>query len=227
MLRGTQSRGQCAFCGYTATKSSMGRHLVACPQRHAQITRSEQTNRKPEPLYHLRMQDAYNKAFWFDVEIRGSATLRDIDAYLRAIWLECCEHLSRFSIGGWQRAEIAKSRRVDPIFQPDVELTHIYDFGTSSETRIKAIQQRTGVPLNARPMVLMARNLMPEASCIECGQPATLFCIECLTDERALGTLCVQHASTHPHEDYGEPIALVNSPRLGMCGYTGPAEPPY
>jgi hypothetical protein len=41
------------------------------------------------------------------------------------------------------------------------------------------------------------------------------------------GTLCDAHAATHPHEDYGEPLALVNSPRSGMCGYEGPADPPY
>jgi hypothetical protein len=205
----------------------MVKHLAACTQRHVQITTAQQTNRKPETLYHLRMQDAYDSNFWLDLEVRGSATLKDIDAYLRAIWLECCGHLSQFSVGGWQGSEIAKSRRVDAIFQREVELTHIYDFGTSSETRIKTIGQRTGTPLSARPMVLMARNLMPEATCIECGQAATQLCMECLIEEQVAGTLCDQHAASHPHEDYGEPIALVNSPRLGMCGYTGPAEPPY
>ncbi|WP_127011414.1 hypothetical protein ACF3DV_03465 [Chlorogloeopsis fritschii PCC 9212] len=28
-------------------------------------------------------------------------------------------------------------------------------------------------------------------------------------------------------DNYGEPIPLVNSPRLSLCGYDGPAEPPY
>jgi hypothetical protein len=41
------------------------------------------------------------------------------------------------------------------------------------------------------------------------------------------GTACEKHAKEHPHENYGEPIPLVNSPRLGMCGYDGPAAPPY
>ena len=37
-----------------------------------------------------------------------------------------------------------------------------------------------------------------------------------------------KHAKTHPHKEFdGGHIALVNSPRLGMCGYVGPAEPPY
>jgi len=227
MPRGTQSRGQCAFCGYATTKGSMPKHLATCPQRQAQMSSADQTNRKPETLYHLRIQDAYDSNFWLELEVRGSATLKDIDTYLRAIWLECCGHLSRFSIGGWGGDEIAKSRRVDAIFQRDVELMHIYDFGTSSETKIKPIGRRAGAPLTARPMVLLARNIMPEATCIECGQPASHLCMECMIEDQVAGTLCPAHVQTHPHDDYGEPFELVNSPRLGMCGYTGPAEPPY
>ena len=30
----------------------------------------------------------------------GSATLEELDHYLRTIWLECCGHLSQFTIGG-------------------------------------------------------------------------------------------------------------------------------
>jgi hypothetical protein len=227
MPRGKQSRGQCAFCGYETTKGSMGRHLATCPQRQERSARAESAKRTPETLYHLRMQDAWGGQFWIDLEVRGSATLQDIDAYLRGIWLECCGHLSQFSVGGWGGRKIAKQRRVDAVFQGDLELTHIYDFGTSSETHIKSMGQRDGVPLTTRPMVLMARNVMPEAACIECGQPATRLCMECLIEADQQGTLCEAHAAVHPHEDYGEPIELVNSPRVGMCGYTGPADPPY
>jgi hypothetical protein len=74
---------------------------------------------------------------------------------------------------------------------------------------------------------LMARNLQPEASCIECQEPATYLCLECIIEDQVWGTLCDRHVKTHPHEDYEDPIPLVNSPRLGMCGYTGPADPPY
>lgn len=41
------------------------------------------------------------------------------------------------------------------------------------------------------------------------------------------GTLCDVHDEDHPHTEYGELPPLVNSPRLGMCGYLGPANPPY
>lgn len=227
MARGTQSRGHCTFCGYETTKGSMGKHLVACPQRAVQITAAEQRQRPRENLYHLRIQDADNPAFWLDLEMRGSAKLNDLDAYLRAIWLECCGHLSQFSTGGWEGTKIGKQRRVDAVFQPGVELTHIYDFGTSSETRIKLMGQREGAALSTRPVALLARNTMPVVPCMECGQPATQLCMECLIEEDSQGTLCNQHAAAHPHAEYGEPIPLVNSPRVGMCGYDGPAEPPY
>jgi len=51
--------------------------------------------------------------------------------------------------------------------------------------------------------------------------------MECRYEDETPGFLCDAHAATHRHDDYGEPIALVNSPRMGLCGYTGPTNPPY
>src|SRR5262249_38852933 len=160
-------------------------------------------------LYYLRVQDAYNNEFWLDLEMRGSATLKQLDTYLRAIWLECCGHLSRFSVGGGWGREVGKNRRAQDIFSQGIELTHIYDFGTSSETIIKPISAREGKPTTKHPIALMARNLLPEAACIECGQPAAWLCQECMIEDDVWGTLCDEHAESHPHDNYGEPIPLV------------------
>lgn len=227
MPRGKQLKGTCEYCGQEIGKDLITKHLSACPKRQMIIEKAEHGKAKNERLYHLRVQDARRSEFWLDLEMRGSATLNDLDYYLRAIWLECCGHMSMFSIGGWRGEEISKKRKIGEVFRPGVELTHIYDFGTSSETLIRAIGTREGKPTSPRPIVLMARNLMPESICIDCGQPAAWLCEECLIEEERWGTLCDRHAKTHPHENYGEPISLVNSPRLGMCGYDGPAEPPY
>ena len=227
MPRRKPSRGKCAYCGKEIAKSAVPKHLSACPDRRATIEKAEEKKGASEMLFHLRVQDAWRGEFWLDLEMRGSATLKALDDYLRAIWLECCDHLSQFSIGAWRGAEISKKRRVDEVFKEGIELTHIYDFGTSSETLIKAVGMRKGKLAGARPIALMARNLMPEAQCIECDQPAARLCMECLIEEEVWGVLCSKHAKTHPHSDYGDPIPLVNSPRLGMCGYEGPAEPPY
>ena len=227
MPRGKQSRGSCAYCGQEMTKGTVARHLSACPKRQTILDGAERRRVKSETLYHLRVQDSWKSQFWLDLEMRGSSTLKDLDIYLRGIWLECCGHMSQFSVRGWQGQEISMKRKVAEVFKTGIELTHIYDFGTSSETLIKAVGTREGKPTGTRPIARMARNVMPEARCIECEQPAAWLCIECLTEENAWGTLCDAHAEEHPHENYGAPIRLVNSPRLGMCGYDGPAEPPY
>lgn len=227
MPRGKQSKGTCGYCGAEIAKGGVTKHLSACVKRQAIIEEAGRKKAPSEALYHLRVQDAWRGEFWLDLEMRGYSTLKDLDYYLRRIWLECCGHMSQFSVGGWRGEEIPKNRRIGEVFQREVELTHIYDFGTSSETLIKAVGVRKGKPTTPRPIALMARNLMPEAKCIECGQPAAWLCMECLIEEEKWGTLCDKHTPPHPHGNYGEPILLVNSPRLGMCGYDGPAEPPY
>jgi len=227
MPRGKQSKGTCTYCGTEIAKGGVTRHLSACPQRQMAIEEAGRKKAESETLYHLRVQDAGRSEFWLDLEMRGSRTLTDLDSYLRGIWLECCGHLSQFSVGGWGGEGIPKKRRADEVFQQGIELTHIYDFGTSSVTLIRVVGTREGQPTTRRPIALMARNLMPEAQCIECGKPAAWLCMECLIEEGVWGTLCDEHAQSHPHDNYGEPIRLVNSPRLGMCGYVGPAEPPY
>lgn len=219
--------GSCTFCDGTVAKRSVTRHLSACPDYQAAIQRAERSSRKAEPIFQLRAEDAYGGQFWIALEMRSSASLKDLDAYLRAIWLECCGHMSQFSIGGWRGEEIPRSRRAANVFRQGLELTHIYDFGTESETRIKVVGAREGTPITPRPITLLARNVMPAAACIECGAPATFLCMECVTDHEVWGLLCDMHVTAHPHHEYGEPLRLVNSPRLGLCGYTGPAEPPY
>ena len=227
MARRKQSRGQCRYCGRELAKGGMIKHLSTCSQRQTVMTEANQKPGANQPLYHLRVQDAWGGAFWLDLEMNGSATLKDLDSYLRAIWLECCGHMSRFSIGGWRGDEFPMQTQAGQIFKPEVELTHIYDFGTSSETLIKVVGVREGQPTTAHPLALMARNAPPDVRCMECEQPASWLCMECQYEEDRPGMLCEQHVKKHPHENYGEPVPVVNSPRVGMCGYAGPAEPPY
>ncbi|MCL5999367.1 MAG: hypothetical protein M1546_25380 [Chloroflexi bacterium] len=184
MPRKPESRGTCAYCGELITKRSVSKHLDKCPKRLETLQSAAASRRPVETLWHIRIQDAYDKDYWLNLEMNGSAPLEKLDDYLRAIWLECCGHLSKFTIG-------------------------------------------EGKPTTKHPIALLARNVMPEAVCQECGQPARWLCIECLYEENKTGHLCNDHVEDHPHDNYGEPMPLFNSPRVGMCGYDGPAEPPY
>ncbi len=227
MAQRKQSEGTCAYCGKEMAKGGITKHLATCDQRQAAIATAEKGKGDSEMLFHLRVQDAYRKEFWLDLEMRSSKSLKHLDDYLRAIWLECCGHMSQFSVRGGFASEIGKTRKISEAFQRGSELEHIYDFGTSSETLVKLVEIREGKPTTAKAIALMARNNMPEDMCVECGKPATHLCMECISEDETWGTLCDTHTKTHPHKDYGEPIPLVNSPRLGMCGYDGPADPPY
>ncbi len=222
-----QSKAKCSYCGAEFAKSGMSRHLASCVKRREAIGKADLRAVGSETIYHIRVQDAWRGTYWLDLEMRGSAALKDLDSYLRHIWLECCGHLSRFSIGDSWGEEVPMSRKARQIFSLTNELYHVYDFGTSSETLIKVIDTREGKPLSRHAIELMARNLPPEEECIVCGKPASWLCNECLIEEDTWGVLCDEHAKTHPHEDYGELVRIVNSPRMGMCGYTGPADPPY
>jgi hypothetical protein len=227
MPRNPENPGICAFCGETVTKRGSHKHPEKCPKWQVALEVAAVSKRPEETLWQLRVQDAYNKDFWLNLEMTGSASLEKLDRYLRAIWLECCGHLSMFTIGGWGGQEIGKTRKANTIFEPGLVLRHLYDFGTTSETDIKVVGFRKGKAITRHPITLLARNKMPKAVCQECGQEAKWLCMECIYEEDESGLLCDTHVEDHPHEDYGEPFFLVNSPRMGMCGYDGPAEPPY
>ena len=233
MAAGKQPRGVCVFCGRESTKGGLTRHLASCGARKDAVRAADAGSGRGGDQIHLRVQDAWRSEFWLDLEISGSAALRDLDRYLRAIWLDCCGHLSMFSKGGWGAGDkMPMKARIDRALRAGSELVHIYDFGTSSETLIKSVSAREGKPTGDRPITLMSRNLPPDYGCAECDRPAVRACVGCAEfDDVSPGALCDSHAQAHEC-DYVEfteepPSPLANSPRMGMCGYDGPAEPPY
>ena len=220
--------GTCLYCGNEFDVRGMARHLSACTARKRVVEETARRRVSNSDLYHLRVQDEWSKDFWIDVEMKGTESLGSLDHYLRAIWLECCGHLSMFSRSGWNSHEFPPEARIREVFRPGIQISYIYDFGSSSEMLIRNVSIRTGKPIEPRyPVALMARNVQPASECITCGESATWLCFECIIEHETWGTLCERHSATHPHKNYGDPGLLVNSPRMGMCGYDGPAKPPY
>ena len=224
MAKRTVSQGECQFCKELITKTAATRHLEKCAARQAAVAKAEKQTVSDESLFYLRAQANGAPEFWLDLEVKGSATLESLDSYLRAIWLECCGHLSQFGDYG---EEFEMTEKIGDVLPEGESVLHLYDFGTTSETVIKSVSLRIGKPLSKHPITLLFRNALPEVECIECKAPATQFCEECRIEDDSPGWLCDEHAEDHPHDEYGEPMPLVNSPRSGMCGYDGPAEPPY
>lgn len=48
-----------------------------------------------------------NGIYWMELAVRADTTLRQLDAFLRGMRLECCGHLSEFKIQGTRYSNLA------------------------------------------------------------------------------------------------------------------------
>jgi hypothetical protein len=93
------SSGICNFCQSEFDKSKMTQHLKYCKQRSA-INKDENTaGTQKISFFHIVVEGRYLPMYWMHLEMPVSGTLYDLDSFLRAVWLECCGHLSAFKIG--------------------------------------------------------------------------------------------------------------------------------
>ncbi|MFQ6038944.1 MAG: SEC-C domain-containing protein, partial [Candidatus Aminicenantales bacterium] len=193
--------------------------------------------KKPVPhkagIFHILAEGYGNPDYWLHFDIRADATLHDLDRFLRDIWLECCGHLSAFTIEektylyrlikepsllGPEREEYDMAFELKDVLRPKLQFLHDYDFGTTTRLRLKVLSFREG-EIKGGSIQLLARNDPPERLCGECRwRKAALICTECQWKGR--GWLCAVCARDHKcGEDMFLPV--VNSPRVGMCGYEG------
>lgn len=213
------SQGKCNLCGQTFTKQTITRHLDKCKAEHLATG-----NRR---VFHLKIEGRDLPEYWLHIEIPASASLRTLDEFLRKIWLECCGHLSVFRIAGEDydvapeydpflgRKPKGMSAKLGDVLAPGMKFTHEYDFGTTTELALEVLSERRGA---TKTVQILARNDPPAIPCAKCGKPATQVCGMCIY-EGPQAWLCDEHVKEHESEDYFLPV--VNSPRVGMCGYTG------
>lgn len=220
---------KCGLCGGEFTKSGMTRHLGSCLVTHAS---GGSPAKGKVAAFHVKVEAKYDKTYWLHLHAPADATLADLDAFLRRIWLECCGHLSEFSsagvrytdLSGWDN-EIGDAEDIRVplrrVLFPGAKLDYVYDFGSSTDLVLTVVAAAPPLPQTGRSSIrVLARNPPPDLKCVECGKPATQVCAECAWDGN--GWLCDECLVDHP---CGDEMALpvVNSPRMGVCGYTGDA----
>jgi hypothetical protein len=228
------SKGTCTFCHKEFSKASMSRHLESCEQRVA--TQGERESRykgKRVKAFHLVVEGYRLPMYWMHLEVLAGTTLATLDRFLRDTWLECCGHLSVFRIGGynyymdeeidtyydWDMRRKDMQVPLDQALQPGQSCSYEYDFGSTTELLLKVISERE-VPAKKKVIEILARNSLSFIPCDVCGKPATTTCTQCIYEDK--GYLCDICAKDH---ECGEEVLLprVNSPRDGVCGYTGQA----
>ena len=217
-----KSEGVCKYCNKTYSAQAMARHLLSCAERKDSLAKNQNQDFQ-DKVFLIR---AGADPFFLYFEVNAISTLKDVDSFLREIWLECCGHLSSFKIenvnydssrsveifvGSKSKTMGAQLRRV---LKSGLTFSHEYDFGSTTYLDLKVISERLGW---LKDIEVIARNNLPDFKC-ECGEPAKEICAECVYEGE--GLLCEKCAKEH---ECGEEmlLPLVNSPRTGVCGYTG------
>lgn len=93
------SKGICRFCGNEVDKTKMTQHLKYCKSRKASIEATNTQEAEKTRLFHIVVEGRYLPMYWMHLEMPTDARLLDLDDFLRDTWLECCGHLSAFTIG--------------------------------------------------------------------------------------------------------------------------------
>ena len=212
----------------------MLRHLQACKKRSAKI--AEEKEKRRCRYFQVVITGKYRKDYWLIVEVSENTTLKELDVFIRDIWVECCGHLSAFTIHEeqyesnpdtdvfWGRPSRNMNYRLKDVVDVGDNFLYEYDFGSTTELVLSIHSCRDGEKKN-NDIVILSRNNPPKILCSNCGQNeakwvnpegyyegAPFWCDECLEAE-----------NDEEGEDY-EPeflLPVCNSPRMGVCGYEG------
>lgn len=218
----------------------MARHLKACSARRRAVERQvgastkKGSRAKKHRAFHIATSDRFSSAYWIHLEAHTQATLWTLDSFLRDLWLECCGHLSAFTLDGVRYEDAFEYLEPDEwdflgrecedmniplneILSPGLRFDYEYDFGSTTWLKVRVIEEREGASPRS-PIQLIARNEPLLFECLSCGKSASQVCSCCQwSGEAWYGEEC---APEHEGMDHCF-LPIVNSPRIGVCGYAG------
>lgn len=205
------SRGKCRLCNKEFSGKNIKKHILKDIKNNKGTTESF-------------LLKAHAGPFWVYLSVPASKKLINIDRFLRNMWLECCGHLSTFTISGQKYyshdidLEIGDKTmevKLQSILAPGLKFNYEYDFGTPTELNIECISR---IKTNENQIIILARNKLPEFRCEICNAEAEQVCVQCIWGGG--GFVCKKCSKKHKCEEPSF-LPIVNSPRFGMCGFTG------
>jgi len=222
-VRRVASKGNCYLCKREFAKGSVKSHLLKCNNMGVGDTN----------YFMIKVEDFYNTDYWFYIQARDNASLRDLDNFLRDIWLECCQHLSSFSIKSKTYTSFIDDQNymsddyfdeienysLNDVLTKGIVFKHIYDYGSSTHLKLTVVESYSGISTLAS-ITLLARNIMEDYKCVKCGETAIYLVVDNDWDKET--TLCVKCSEIYADEnDESYLCNITNSPRIGVCGYEG------
>lgn len=110
--------------------------------------------------------------------------------------------------------------KLEKVLSVGQKFSHEYDFGSTTHLNLRVVSEREGVVRDEDdPVEVLARNNAPAIRCMVCGKRATQLAAGYFHVEE--NAYCDECARKRGEDEMLLPI--VNSPRVGVCGYTGDA----
>ncbi|PGS83953.1 hypothetical protein COC69_01160 [Bacillus cereus] len=179
----------------------------------------------------IRIEDFYCKDYWLYIQAKDTATLEDLDSFLRDIWLECCGHLSVFIIDDVVYNSYVDSEMTDmfsdfsenmlnykfkDLINETTVFRHDYDFGSTTSLKLTVVEKYKGIE-TINKITLLARNIK-QYECVQCGNTACYIFLD--YESETFEPFCEGCAKSYEKNE-DDIFIIVNSPRMGVCGYTG------
>ncbi len=215
-----KTQGECQKCREMCSATKATTHLLRC------VASSPFLSQSLTEGFLVRVSGAEQpNLYWMYIAIPKEISLGRLDRFLRDIWLECCGHLSEFTVGNRRymshtesgRPSQSMKNKMDQILSPGITLEYIYDMGSSTELELEVIDQLPACP--QKEITLLMRNDPPPFSCASCKKPPEIICSMC--GETTCAGCSEDHSCAVDEGDTYMLLSLVNSPRAGVCGYEG------
>ena len=204
MPTNTTIAGVCNICLQTVSGDRIRQHLIRCildrtGLRPAQNPRRRDGRRIARKTAHISVR-APARPHWMELGVRCDATLRDLDQFLRAVWLECCGHLSHFTINGVEYSIMVPMPGENRYFEPESEreerwchmgksinaaippLTtfhYEFDYGSTTELELehRAVFDELTQAISPAQLwhggkIVILAESHPQQTCLRCGRPA-------------------------------------------------------
>ena len=206
------SEGKCLFCDQLFSQKEITKHL----DTHLTKMTKQDAGKVTSSYHHIIVEAG---EMFLNILVAGEQKMKIIDNFLKGIWLDCCGHMSSFE---HKNFKIGMNNLVKDVFQPKIKILHHYDFGSTTSVALKS-GKVVDLQLKEK-LILLSRNEPLKLMCNTCKtQPAQNLCSVCKYEEYAF--YCEKCSELHAQtcqdfDDYAN-MPVVNSPRMGECGYTG------
>jgi len=186
-------KGICYLCNHEYTKKGMKKHVKNC--------NSDIKNAEERMI--LKVSSVDDENYFLYLAVKKNQTLRQLDVFLRKLWLECCGHLSCFTmgnvsyessfeddnmdyyLGGYSVEKKAMFFTIARELGINERMEYEYDYGSTTSLEILRNEDKWINVEIKEPIYVVTRNIAPVRNGIE------------------------------------DPY---NSPRTGVCGYEGPLD---